>query len=358
MTRYDSIKPGELWLDTTGNPIQAHGFSVFFKDGLYYWYGENKERTKAFGTIWTYGVRCYVSKDFYSWEDKGLIIPPDLDDRTSPLHPGNRIDRPHIVYCSRNRKYVAWIKVMDGVTNQSMCVMQADDFLGPYEFVRRRYKPLAMDSGDFDLMVDEESGKAYIVFERPHFEMITATLAEDYCSATGEFSVHFANRKPPYAREAPVHFQRDGLHYLFTSGTTSYHPDPSVVASFHDFHGRYVILGDLHPADDSMTSFCSQVSDVIRIPGKKDLFVACADRWEPGFHTKAKQVLVRMLNRIVSKFYIPDRSPKRERQKLAPRIRLFFHNTNRSRYVFLPIRFDGDRPIIEWRDEWRLEDFE
>ena len=49
----DSIRPGEVWKDTDGNPIQAHGFSVFYneKDGLYYWYGENKEKTKEVPSI-------------------------------------------------------------------------------------------------------------------------------------------------------------------------------------------------------------------------------------------------------------------------------------------------------------------
>ena len=26
----NTIKPGKIWLDTTGKPIQAHGFSVFY----------------------------------------------------------------------------------------------------------------------------------------------------------------------------------------------------------------------------------------------------------------------------------------------------------------------------------------
>lgn len=36
---YNSIKPGKVWLDTKGEPIQAHGFSVFYneKEGLWYW---------------------------------------------------------------------------------------------------------------------------------------------------------------------------------------------------------------------------------------------------------------------------------------------------------------------------------
>ena len=45
---YSSFRPGKEWLDTDGNPIQAHGFSVFYDETkkLYYWFGENKEKTK------------------------------------------------------------------------------------------------------------------------------------------------------------------------------------------------------------------------------------------------------------------------------------------------------------------------
>lgn len=28
--KYKSFHPGKVWLDTNGNPIQAHGFSVFY----------------------------------------------------------------------------------------------------------------------------------------------------------------------------------------------------------------------------------------------------------------------------------------------------------------------------------------
>ena len=74
---YKSIKPGQIWLDTNKEPIQAHEFSVFFneKDNLFYWYGENKEKTKGglFNKIRHWGVRCYTSNDLYNWEDKGLI---------------------------------------------------------------------------------------------------------------------------------------------------------------------------------------------------------------------------------------------------------------------------------------------
>ena len=33
---YNSIRPGEIWLDTSGKPIQAHMPRLFFENGVYY----------------------------------------------------------------------------------------------------------------------------------------------------------------------------------------------------------------------------------------------------------------------------------------------------------------------------------
>lgn len=35
--------PGEVWRDTGGNPINAHGGGLLFYNGVYYWYGEYKK---------------------------------------------------------------------------------------------------------------------------------------------------------------------------------------------------------------------------------------------------------------------------------------------------------------------------
>lgn len=37
--------PGKIWLDTEGNPIQAHGGGILYdeRSKLYYWYGEYKD---------------------------------------------------------------------------------------------------------------------------------------------------------------------------------------------------------------------------------------------------------------------------------------------------------------------------
>lgn len=173
---YHSIRPGKKWLDTEGKPIQAHGFSVFYKDGLYIWYGENKEFTKSGGKIWNWGVRCYTSRDFYNWEDKGLIIQPEPNNLSSPLRPTYCMDRPHILFCESTKKYVAWLKIMAGEISQFYSILVSDHFFGPYKFVRKFYKPLQMDSGDFALHKDEITKKGVYLVR-------TSALSDDLCDS-------------------------------------------------------------------------------------------------------------------------------------------------------------------------------
>ena len=41
--KYTEFIPGEVWKDTDGNPINAHGGGLLYHDGTYYWYGEYKK---------------------------------------------------------------------------------------------------------------------------------------------------------------------------------------------------------------------------------------------------------------------------------------------------------------------------
>ena len=66
--KYNSIKPGAVWLDTAGKRIEAHGGSLIYIDGVYYWYGEDKSKSLHGSGIWHNGVRLYSSTDLYNWE--------------------------------------------------------------------------------------------------------------------------------------------------------------------------------------------------------------------------------------------------------------------------------------------------
>lgn len=346
-----AIYPGKVWLDTNGNRIQAHGGSIMYIDGVYYWYGENKEKTDGVNGIWHWGAKCYSSTDLYNWEDRGIIIPPEPGDPTSSLHPESCMDRPHIIYNKKTKKYVCWMKIMnkDSFQTQTETVMVANHILGPYTKVKEGLQPLGMNAGDFDLAVAED-GKAYYYFERVHSETICADLTEDYTDVTGYYSTHFPRKHPPYVREATAHFKRKGKHYLITSGTTGYLPNPSEVAVADTWHGPYKVLGNPHVGDESQTSFHSQISCIFKVEGKKDLYIACADRWLPQNMDKEYPIYEEMFNSIYSE---EEKEFDFSRMGEEP-----VQNTSIADYVWLPLRFDGDMVYIDWKDEWRIEDYE
>ena len=346
---YTSIRPGQPWLDTNGHRIQAHGGSIITVDGTYYWYGENKEHTKPGSGIWHWGVRCYSSTDLYNWSDLGTIIPPTPDDLSSPLHPGALMDRPHIIHDSEHDRFVCWIKVMEEGHTQRSTVLVADDILGPYHIVRSNLRPLGMNAGDFDLVVEPTDGKAYYYFERVHSELVCADLTADYTDVTGYYSTHFPRKQPPWVREAPAYFRRGHDHYLITSGTSGYFPNPSEIAVAPSYHGPWTTLGDPHPDDEYRTSFRTQISSVFQHPTKQDLYIALGDRWLPSLPAERSNQteLFRRLfagephdvitNDAPAEFTDPD--------------------TSIADYVWLPITFDSQVPRMNWSDEWRVEDY-
>ena len=341
------IYPGRVWNDTEGNRIQAHGGSIIAVDDTFYWYGENKERSTPGSGIWHWGVRCYSSTDLVNWTDRGLIIPPEPHDEESPLHPTAGMDRPHIIYNARTRKYVCWLKVMSKGSVQRSTVLVADDVLGPYTTVTKWLRPLGMSAGDFDLVVDPHDGKGYYYFERVHSEMIVADLTDDYTNVTGYYSTHFPQPQPPYVREAPAYFTRNRKHYLITSGTTGYYPNPSESAVAASYHGPYTILGDPHPTDASRTSFHSQLSSIFKHPGKRELYIALGDRWLPGYLDDGARAFQEF-----EAHFAPGRDGDEPMEEFA------HVDSSIADYVWLPIRFDGDIPVIEWHDSWSPDDYE
>ena len=54
------------------------------------------------------------------------------------------------------------------------------------------------------------------------------------------------------------------------------------------------------------------------------------------------------------KDYKPDTSPK-EPAPLPGVLQKHSENTYLSRYVWLPIEWEGEKPVIRWHKEWRIE---
>lgn len=222
---YDSFRPGQVWLDTEGKRIQAHGGSVIYVDGIYYWYGENKEFTDGTNDIWTYGIRFYRSNDLYNWEDLGLVIPPDTEDENSSLNPTNcMLDRPHIIYNERTEKYVCWVKIMHKEGHQDEAVLTADKNTGPYTLVNQGIRPLGMSAGDFDLAVADSWHGPYRVLGNPHPEDASHTSFHSQISCifkvegTKDLYIAAADRWCPDCMDLDYEFYAKVYDKLF-SGT-------------------------------------------------------------------------------------------------------------------------------------------
>lgn len=350
--KQNAFHPGMEWLDTEGKPIQAHGGSIIQVKDTWYWYGENKEKTDGKNGIWTCGIRCYASKDLYNWENLGYLLAPDWEDEESPLNPLHAmLDRPHILYNDATRKYVLWVKAMRESGMQAMSIYTADTITGPYQKVREDLRPLQMNAGDFDL-VKGYDGKGYIYFERVHRELICADLTEDYCGVAGYYSTHFPKPYPPFVREGVCHFEHDHRQYLITSGTTGYLPNPSEAAVGDTWHGPFRVLGNPHPEDLTNTSFHSQISCIFEVEKEeKKVLIAAADRWAPDVMDQDYQEYSKAYAECFSK-------DKPDTTKIAarPEWNDTHRPTCRARYVWLPIHFDGEQPVISWKDSWKWEE--
>lgn len=102
--------------------------------------------------------------------------------------------------------------------------------------------------------------------------------------------------------------------------------------------------------DDSSASFNSQISGVFRIAGT-DCFVAIADRWVPYYVvTKEKyEVLLRAISQH------SDHSVKvsfKEKIMLLTSPIMGSADTSIADYVWLPIEWEGEKPVIQWKDSW------
>lgn len=352
---YTCIKNGEKMRDIDGNPMYIQFPHIVHHNGKYYLYGSNRELSNGKTGFWHYGVRMYESSDLYNWKDLGLIIPPDIENEDSPLNPRVSMDTPCIIFNEKTKKWVCWLIVMNDVAY----TFTSDSLTGPYEMAASGFRPCGFPIGDFDLMKDGD-GKGYIYFNKPHTEIICAELTDDYTSVTGKYSSILAHPESiPYNREAPSYFCRNGKHYLFTSGTTAFYPNPSEIAVSSEAFGPFEALGNPHVKDETNTSFHSQIRSVFKVPSKKDLYIALADRWLPDYmdipYEKYKEW-------FYTRFHHPSPEERerilREERELVGTNDLYELDISKAQYVFLPIVFNGDMPQLYWREKWSIDEFE
>lgn len=365
-----SFTPGEPWLDTDGDVIQAHGGQVVVSEDaegtLYLWYGEDRSN----GYAATPGVHVYSSRDLYSWTDEGLALRTlataeeiDTDPYFTALYgeyteeqraavvrdlltvpeegsdvPAAILERPKVIHNAAKGTWVMWVHA-DGPSETSTAqyakaragVAVSDSPTGPFRWIdsyRLHHAPEGEPdwqpdnpgmARDMTLFLDDD-GTAYIIYSsEENYSLFISRLDEDFTqlATPAEDAVKGVDFIRPYIgahREAPALFKRGGTYYLITSGATGWDPNPASYATATEILGEWTDHGNPCVGDEASTTFRSQSTHVIPVDPEKGTYIYMGDRWTPSD------------------------------LKNAP-------------YVWLPLRFgEGTHTELVWEDSWRWED--
>ena len=170
MHTYTSFQPGKIWFDTAGNRIQAHGGSILYDQGIYYWFGENKDgetrldpNISPWHRVDVIGVSCYSSKDLLNWEYEGLVLPADSTDLESDLHPTKVFERPKVIRNPKTNQYVLFAHVDSAeYTTAHVGIAISAKPTGPYQYLGS-IAPNGNDSRDITVFCDDD-GTAYLYY--------------------------------------------------------------------------------------------------------------------------------------------------------------------------------------------------
>ncbi|WP_251028780.1 family 43 glycosylhydrolase [Bacillus sp. ISL-18] len=362
-----SYKPGQVWTDTNGAPIQAHGGGIMYDEQSkkYYWYGEDKTN----GYLPARGVRVYSSTDLYNWKDEGLALTAiesisqfETDPLISKLYEGRKdkadilndigtdrvIERPKVIYNEKTKKYVMWMHT-DGPSTTSTAMYAkaeagyalSDSPIGPFVYQESNRMDRAPKDATYNGQPDQpgmardmnlfkdDDGTAYLIYSSEENRTIyISKLNDSYTDVVGWHKDGKAERDTEYKavygedyvrvfpgaqREAPAMFKYQGKYYLITSGATGWDPNPARYTVADTIFGDWKPLRDPSIGDKASTTFDSQSTNVIPVDAKKGKFIFMADRWKAS-------------------------------------------DLKDSRYIWLPIEFGQDDEIsLQWYDEWKLD---
>lgn len=307
------IRPGEVWTDTDGNPINAHGGGILYHEGTYYWYGEYKAGKTVLPEWATWecyrtdvtGVSCYSSKDLLNWKFEGIVLPAVKDDPAHDLHPSKVLERPKVVYNQKTGKFVMWAHVDSANYGKAAAgVAVADSPTGPFEYLGS-FRPNDSMSRDQTVFVDDD-GRAYQFYSsEENATLHISLLTDDYLKPSGKFTRNFVKQ----SREAPAVFKHEGKYYLISSGCTGWDPNQAEIAVADSIMGPWKVLGNPCTGPDADKTFYAQSTYVLPVAGKKDAYIALFDRWN--------------------------------KKDLAD-----------SRYVWLPVVFKDGKITIPWQEQW------
>ncbi len=274
MDRIELLPPGELWRDTNGSMIQAHGGGVFCFDGRYYWFGENRdtcipgEKTK--------GVSCYSSSDLRTWHDHGVVLGADrLSDQD--LSPQRVIERPKVLYNNHTQQFVMVLHIdSQNYREAKVGFAVASHPWGPYEY-RGSVRPNGNESRDMTVFQDDNDVAYLFYASEGNSTMHVDMLSDDYLSFRGQSVRIFEG----LSREAPAVFKRGSKYFLITSACTGWRPNAAMYAVADSPTGPWRTMGNPCLGEGADITFGTQSACVFSVLEPSGSYIFMADRWHP-----------------------------------------------------------------------------
>lgn len=302
------IYNGSAWRDTDGNAINAHGGGMYYENGYYYWFGENRRGMRS------YGVSVYRSEDLMNWESLGLALTPTGDKKNTlqDIAEGRTIERPKVIKCEKTGKYVMWAHWEDGndYSKARVMIAQADKVEGPYSLVRT-LRPNGAESRDQTVFVDSDGTGYHFSSSEDNMTMHLAVLSDDYLIPTENWTRIFAGKQ----YEAPAIMKINGTYIGFFSGCTGWRPNPGHVATTRNLMGEWNDLGNPCVDANAETTYTSQPTYALKVEGYDYAYMYMGDRWNSS-------------------------------------------NVETSTYVWFPVMLRTGVPFLRWFDSWNPSMFE
>jgi len=315
------IRPGQLWNDSNGNPINAHGGGILYHSGIYYWYGTHKIEGLSEKTFADGGIHCYASNDLITWSDKGLVLSLVYDDDNHDLAYQCNFDRPKVVYNAKTKKFVAFFKLYlkgKGVTTGYIGVALSDSPSGPFTYSHKFLGAGSPNgSGDYAMFQEENGDLYHLTVRKPDKAFVVGKMSNDYLLPEGEYVVCEGITK---GTEAPAIVKRNGIYHLLGSGSTGWDPNPARYFTSKSLTGSWMSQGNpcegVNPENGfgKEKTYGGQSTFIIPVMGRKDAYIAVFDINKP-------------------------------------------ENPYDSRHIWLPVTIEDDKFLIIWRDSWGMSIF-
>lgn len=303
-----------IWNATDGHYIKAgYGGHITLIDGVYYWVGNDPNQAKNGADIHIYSSTTLGSSD-WTHVVKAVDVPAGTQDAGSNCR---------LLRSPATGKYVI-------VSKNGLMFHESANVEGPYSLVRQLYpSEIGPNRGNFKvggMSTFQDGSDAYVITSRRDTKS-TATpaprnigiykLTPDFLNVDSEILW-----LPTVGREAMWLFKKGSTYYMTASHTSGWSPSFCYYRTAKHLSGPWSDEGQIgmdpeptKKADRSGGSQCRWIMEV----GK--------NQWMFG----------------------GDRYPYVDSSE---------YDMSKGNYVFLPVSFHNNRPVVTWRDSWEVTPFQ